>query len=377
MNVANKVGYPLVVRPSYVLGGRAMEIVYEQDELERYIKEAVNVEPDHPILIDQYLENAIEVDVDALCDVSKNVVIGGLMEHIEPAGIHSGDSACCLPSITLSVESIKTIKHWTKSLAIELDVVGLINLQFAVKRDDEGNEIVYIIEANPRASRTVPFVSKATGVPLAKIATQLLLGKTLKDIGLNQEPIPPLQAIKEAVMPFKRFPGSDSLLGPEMRSTGEVMGSAKTFGMAYAKSELAAGEGLPTSGFVFLSTHDRDKPALIPVAKKLIELGFSVLATSGTSKYLEKFDLNVERVLKVHEGRPNIEDMIRSGKVQLVINTPIGRQAIYDDKYLRKAALDYSVPTLTTLKGASAAVKGIEALQNQLLSVSALQDIHS
>ncbi|AAZ57718.1 carbamoyl-phosphate synthase large subunit [Prochlorococcus marinus str. NATL2A] len=377
LSVANKIGYPLVVRPSYVLGGRAMEIVYEQDELERYIKEAVNVELDHPILIDQYLENAIEVDVDALCDVSKNVVIGGLMEHIEPAGIHSGDSACCLPSITLSVESIKTIKHWTKSLAIELDVVGLINLQFAVKRDQEGNEIVYIIEANPRASRTVPFVSKATGVPLAKIATQLLLGKTLKDIGLNQEPIPPLQTIKEAVMPFKRFPGSDSLLGPEMRSTGEVMGSAKTFGMAYAKSELAAGEGLPTSGFVFLSTHDRDKPALIPVAKKLIELGFSVLATSGTSNYLEKFDLNVERVLKVHEGRPNIEDMIRSGKVQLVINTPIGRQAIYDDKYLRKAALDYSVPTLTTLKGASAAVKGIEALQNQILSVSALQDIHS
>ncbi|MBW3041854.1 carbamoyl-phosphate synthase large subunit [Prochlorococcus marinus] len=375
--VANKVGYPLVVRPSYVLGGRAMEIVYEQDELKRYITEAVNVEPDHPILIDQYLENAIEVDVDALCDVSNDVVIGGLMEHIEPAGIHSGDSACCLPAITLSDESIKTIKDWTKSLAIELDVVGLINIQFAVKRDNDGKEIVFIIEANPRASRTVPFVSKATGVPLAKIATQLLLEKKLKDIGLYQEPIPPLQAIKEAVMPFRRFPGSDSVLGPEMRSTGEVMGSANNFGMAYAKSELAAGEGLPTSGFVFLSTHDRDKPALIPVAKKLIELGFSLLATSGTAKYLEKFDLLVETVLKVHEGRPNIEDLIRSGKVQLVINTPIGRQAIYDDKYLRKAALDYSVPTLTTLKGASAAVKGIEALQNQTLSVNALQDIHS
>ncbi len=375
--VANKVGYPLVVRPSYVLGGRAMEIVYEQDELKRYIKEAVNVEPDHPILIDQYLENAIEVDVDALCDVSKDVVIGGLMEHIEPAGVHSGDSACCLPSITLSAQSIKTIKEWTKSLAIKLDVIGLINLQFAVKRDSDKNETVYIIEANPRASRTVPFVSKATGIPLAKIATQLVLGKKLKEIGLHQEPIPPLQAIKEAVMPFRRFPGSDSVLGPEMRSTGEVMGSANTFGMAYAKSELAAGEGLPTSGFVFLSTHDRDKPALIPVAKKLIELGFSLLATSGTAKYLSKFDLNVEMVLKVHEGRPNIEDMIRSGKVQLVINTPIGRQAIYDDKYLRKAALDYSVPTLTTLKGASAAVEGIEALQNQDISVCALQDIHS
>ncbi len=375
--IAEKVGYPLVVRPSYVLGGRAMEIVYEQDELERYIKEAVNVEPDHPILIDEYLENAVEVDVDALCDISKNVVIGGLMEHIEPAGVHSGDSACCLPSITLSSHSIKIIKQWTKSLAVALDVVGLINLQFAVKRDSDGNEIVYIIEANPRASRTVPFVSKATGIPLAKIATQLLLGQKLKDIGLNKEPIPPLQAIKEAVMPFRRFPGSDSVLGPEMRSTGEVMGSASNFGMAYAKSELAAGEGLPTSGFVFLSTHDRDKPALIPVAKKLIDLGFSLLATSGTAKYLQKFGLNVEIVLKVHEGRPNIEDMIRSGKVQLVINTPIGRQAIYDDKYLRKAALDYSVPTLTTLKGASAAVEGIEALQNQVLSVSALQDIHS
>jgi len=377
LSVANNVGYPLVVRPSYVLGGRAMEIVYEQDELQRYIKEAVNVEPDHPILIDQYLENAIEVDVDALCDISKNVVIGGLMEHIEPAGVHSGDSACCLPSITLSTQSINTIKQWTKSLAVALNVVGLINLQFAVKRDLDGNEIVYIIEANPRASRTVPFVSKATGIPLAKIATQLLLGKTLKEIGLNHEPVPPLQAIEEAVMPFRRFPGSDSLLGPEMRSTGEVMGSAKTFGMAYAKSELAAGEGLPTSGFVFLSTHDRDKPALIPVAKKLIELGFLLLATSGTAKYLEKFELDVQMVLKVHEGRPNIEDLIRSGKVQLVINTPIGRQAIHDDKYLRKAALDYSVPTLTTLKGASAAVKGIEALQNQTLSVAALQDIHS
>ncbi len=375
--IAEEVGYPLVVRPSYVLGGRAMEIVYEKNELERYINEAVNVSPDHPILIDQYLENAIEVDVDALCDLEQNVIIGGLMEHIEPAGVHSGDSACCLPSITLSSESLETIKHWTKSLAISLNVIGLINLQFAVKRNSDGKENVYIIEANPRASRTVPFVSKATGVPLAKIATQLLIGKTLSEIGLEDEPVPPLQSIKEAVMPFKRFPGADSVLGPEMRSTGEVMGSASCFGMAYAKSELAAGEALPISGFVFLSTHDRDKPALIPVARKLIDLGFYLLATSGTSKVIGDAGLNVERVLKVHEGRPNIEDLIRSGKVQLVINTPIGRQAIHDDKYLRKAALDYSVPTLTTLAGARAAVKGIEALQSQSLSVSALQDIHS
>jgi len=375
--VAKNIGFPLVVRPSYVLGGRAMEIVKDENELSRYISEAVKVSPDHPILLDQYLNNAIEIDVDALCDSEGSVVIAGLMEHVEPAGIHSGDSACCLPSISLSKSTLDNVKNWTKLIAKRLNVVGLINLQFAVTNLNNKEYKLYILEANPRASRTVPFVSKATGIPLAKIATQLLLSKKLKDIGLTQEPIPPLQAIKEAVMPFKRFPGSDSVLGPEMRSTGEVMGSAITFGMAYAKSELAAGEGLPTSGFVFLSTHDRDKPALIPVAKKLIELGFSVLATSGTSKYLEKFDLKVERVLKVHEGRPNIEDMIRSGKVQLVINTPIGRQAIYDDKYLRKAALDYSVPTLTTLKGASAAVKGIEALQNQILSVSALQDIHS
>ncbi len=375
--IAEKVGYPLVVRPSYVLGGRAMEIVYEQNELERYLNEAFNVAPDHPILIDQYLENAVEVDVDALCDVEQNVIIGGLMEHIEPAGVHSGDSACCLPSITLSTESLETIKSWTKSLAQALHVIGLINLQFAVKRDSSGNEEVYIIEANPRASRTVPFVSKATGVPLAKIATQLLIGKTLSEVGLRDEPIPPLQAIKEAVMPFRRFPGSDSVLGPEMRSTGEVMGSASNFGMAYAKSELAAGEALPTSGFAFLSTHDRDKPALIPVAKKLIELGFCLIATSGTAKVIGNAGLEVEKILKVHEGRPNIEDLIRSGKVQLVINTPIGRQAIHDDKYLRKAALDYSVPTLTTLAGAGAAVKGIEALQSLSLSVSALQDMHS
>jgi carbamoyl-phosphate synthase large subunit len=374
--VAARIGYPVVVRPSYVLGGRAMEVVFDEQELNRYMAEAVQVEPNHPVLIDQYLENAVEVDVDALCDQEGVVVIGGLMEHIEPAGIHSGDSACCLPSISLGEQALSTIRLWSEALAIALKVQGLINLQFAVQRDDAGVEQVFIIEANPRASRTVPFVAKATGVPLAKIATRLMAGETLAAIGLNSEPQPPLQAVKEAVLPFRRFPGADSVLGPEMRSTGEVMGSASSFGMAFAKSELAAGEALPISGTVFLSTHDRDKPALILVAEKLIQLGFELTATSGTAQALEKAGLKVESVLKVHEGRPNIEDLIRSGRIQLVINTPIGRQAAHDDKYLRRAALDYAVPTLTTLAGARAAVEGITALQGQTLSIAALQDIH-
>ncbi|AII43018.1 carbamoyl phosphate synthase large subunit [Synechococcus sp. KORDI-100] len=376
--VAEGVGYPVVVRPSYVLGGRAMEVVFDQDELNRYMQEAVQVEPDHPVLIDQYLENATEVDVDALCDVNGEVVIGGLMEHIEPAGIHSGDSACCLPSVSLGEEALSTIRSWSRGLALALQVRGLINLQFAVQRDGEGKEVVYIIEANPRASRTVPFVAKATGRPLARIATRLMAGETLSEVGLTEEPKPPWQTIKEAVLPFRRFPGSDTVLGPEMRSTGEVMGSASSFGMAYAKAELGAGEALPTEGTVFLSTHDRDKQALVPVAARLIELGFKLIATSGTSQALHQAGLAVQPVLKVHEGRPNIEDMIRSNQVQLVINTPIGRQAAHDDKYLRRAALDYAVPTVTTLAGARAAVEAITALQDQpSLSINALQDIHA
>ena len=376
--VATRVGYPVVVRPSYVLGGRAMEVVFDQEELNRYMREAVQVEPDHPVLIDQYLENAIEVDVDALCDCESNVVIGGLMEHIEPAGIHSGDSACCLPAVSLGESALATIREWSRGLALALKVRGLINLQFAVQKTDDGEEVVYIIEANPRASRTVPFVAKATGQPLARIATRLMAGETLQAVGLHQEPKPPLQAIKEAVLPFRRFPGADTVLGPEMRSTGEVMGSADNFGMAYAKAELGAGEALPTSGTVFLSTHDRDKSALVPVAACLIELGFDLIATSGTASALDHAGLHVRSVLKVHEGRPNIEDLIRSKQVQLVINTPIGRQAAHDDKYLRRAALDYAVPTVTTLAGARAAVEAISALQDQpTLSIHALQDVHA
>ncbi|MEI6830269.1 MAG: carbamoyl-phosphate synthase large subunit [Synechococcaceae cyanobacterium ELA445] len=370
--VAERVGYPVVVRPSYVLGGRAMEVVFDEEELNRYMVEAVQVEPDHPVLIDQYLENAIEVDVDALCDREGRVVIGGLMEHIEPAGIHSGDSACALPAVSLEPEALATIRRWSRDLALALKVCGLINLQFAV-RDGE----VFIIEANPRASRTVPFVAKATGVPLAKIASRLMAGRTLTELGLTEEPRPPLQNVKEAVLPFKRFPGADTVLGPEMRSTGEVMGSAVSFGMAYAKAELAAGEALPTGGTAFLSTHDRDKLALVPVARGLEALGFSLIATTGTARVLNEAGLKVEPILKVHEGRPNIEDAIRSGRIQLIVNTPIGRQAAHDDRYLRRAALDYAVPTVTTLAGARAAVEAITALQAHSLTVTALQDIHA
>ncbi len=369
--VAARVGYPVVVRPSYVLGGRAMEVVYDEDELNRYMVEAVNVEPDHPVLIDQYLENATEVDVDALCDGTGRVVIGGLMEHIEPAGVHSGDSACALPAVSLDQQALATIREWSKALALALQVNGLINLQFAIKDGD-----VYIIEANPRASRTVPFVAKATGVPLAKIASRIMAGCSLEQIGLTSEPVPPLQAVKEAVLPFKRFPGADSILGPEMRSTGEVMGTARGFGLAYAKAELGAGEALPTTGTVFLSTHDRDKQALVPVARRLSELGFRLVATEGTARALVEAGLAVEPILKVHEGRPNIEDAIRSGEIQLVINTPVGRQAAHDDKYLRRAAIDYAVTTVTTLAGARAAVEGIAALQGEALPVNALQDLH-
>ncbi|MBM5815117.1 MAG: carbamoyl-phosphate synthase large subunit [Cyanobacteria bacterium K_Offshore_surface_m2_239] len=370
--VAERVGYPVVVRPSYVLGGRAMEVVYDESELNRYMVEAVQVEPDHPVLIDQFLENAIEVDVDALCDDSGTVVIAGLMEHIEPAGVHSGDSACSLPAVTLSPDCLSTIRGWTIELARALEVRGLINLQFAVRQG-----VVYILEANPRASRTVPFVAKATGVPLAKIASRLMAGATLAELGLREEPPVPRQSVKEAVLPFQRFPGSDSLLGPEMRSTGEVMGLAASFGLAYAKAELAAGSALPTRGTVFVSTHDKDKSALVPVARELADKGFALVATAGTAAALRDAGLEVHAILKVHEGRPNIEDAIRSGQIQLVINTPVGRQAVHDDRYLRRAALDYDVPTVTTLAGARAAVEGIAALQEQrTVEVTALQDIH-
>ncbi len=375
--VAKNIGFPLVVRPSYVLGGRAMEIVKDENELSKYISEAVKVSPDHPILLDQYLNNAIEIDVDALCDSEGSVVIAGLMEHVEPAGIHSGDSACCLPSISLSKSTLDTVKYWTKLIAKRLNVIGLINLQFAVTNLNNKENKLFILEANPRASRTVPFVSKAIGKPVAKLATQLMQGLTLKDVNFIKEFSPKFQAVKEAVLPFKRFPGSDTLLGPEMRSTGEVMGLAKDFGIAYAKSELAAGNGVPCEGVAFLSTNDLDKKNLEEIAKELLILGFKLIATKGTASYLVDLGIQVEEVLKVHEGRPNIEDLIRSGLVQLVINTPIGSQALHDDAYLRRAALEYNIPTFTTIPGAKAAIKAIKALQSNKIDTYSLQEIHN
>ncbi len=375
--VAKNIGFPLVVRPSYVLGGRAMEIVKDENELSRYISEAVKVSPDHPILLDQYLNNAIEIDVDALCDSEGSVVIAGLMEHVEPAGIHSGDSACCLPSISLSKSTIENVRNWTKLIAQRLNVVGLINLQFAVINTNNKENKLFILEANPRASRTVPFVSKAIGKPVAKLATQLMQGFTLEDLNFTEEFSPKYQAVKEAVLPFKRFPGSDTLLGPEMRSTGEVMGLAKDFGIAYAKSELAAGNGVPSEGVAFLSTNDLDKKNLEEVARELLNLGFKLIATKGTASYLVNLGIQVEEVLKVHEGRPNIEDLIRSRLVQLIINTPIGSQALHDDAYLRRAALEYNIPTFTTIPGANAAIKAIKALQCNKINTYSLQEIHN
>jgi len=375
--VAKDIGFPLVVRPSYVLGGRAMEIVKDENELYRYISEAVKVSPDHPILLDQYLNNAIEIDVDALCDSEGSVVIAGLMEHVEPAGIHSGDSACCLPSISLSASTIDNVKSWTKLIAKRLNVIGLINLQFAVTNLNNKENKVFILEANPRASRTVPFVSKAIGKPVAKLATQLMQGFSLDDINFTKEFSPKYQAVKEAVLPFKRFPGSDTLLGPEMRSTGEVMGLAKDFGIAYAKSELAAGNGVPLEGVAFLSTNDLDKKNLEGIARELLILGFKLIATKGTAAYLVDLGIEVEKALKVHEGRPNIEDLIRSGLVQLIINTPIGSQALHDDAYLRRAALEYNIPTFTTIPGAKAAIQAIKALQSNKIDTYSLQEIHN
>lgn len=369
LHVANRIGYPVVVRPSYVLGGRAMEIVYSDAELERYMTYAVQVEPDHPILIDKFLENAIEVDVDAIADATGMVVIGGIMEHIEQAGIHSGDSACSLPSVSLTAETLAIIRQWTTQLAQALKVIGLMNIQFAVQ-----GEQVYIIEANPRASRTVPFVAKATGVPLAGYAARIMSGETLTELDYTQEVIPDHIAVKEAVLPFDRFPGTDTILGPEMRSTGEVMGIDAGFGRAYAKAELAAGQVLPLTGKVFVSTSDRDKQAVVPIARDLIELGFQLVATSGTQKVLEEHGLVVESVLKLHEGRPHVVDIIKNNQIQLIINTPSGEEAQADGKLIRRTALVYKVPLVTTIAGARATAAAIRSLQSQPLEVKALQD---
>ena len=368
--VSSRIGYPVVVRPSYVLGGRAMEIVYSDEELERYMTYAVQVEPDHPILIDKFLQNAIEVDVDALCDATGKVVIGGIMEHIEQAGVHSGDSACSVPFTTLSSNAIETIRTWTTQLANSLKVVGLMNIQYAVQ-----GEQVYILEANPRASRTVPYVSKATGRPLAQIASLVMSGKTLEELGITEEFVPRHIAVKEAVLPFQKFPGADTLLGPEMRSTGEVMGIDEDFGKAFAKAEIAAGVDLATEGTVFVSMSDRDKISTVPVVKDLVNLGFKVVATSGTQKVLEENGIEgVEVVLKLHEGRPHVIDWIKNKQIQFIINTPSGEDSHADGRRIRRTALDYKLPIITTIAGAKATVAAIRSLQTEPLEVKALQD---
>jgi carbamoyl-phosphate synthase large subunit len=368
--VAKRIGYPVVVRPSYVLGGRAMEIVYSDSELDRYMTKAVLVEPDHPILIDKFLENAIEVDVDALSDPTGRVVIGGLMEHIEQAGVHSGDSACSIPHTSLPDSVLVTIRQWTVELARALKVIGLMNIQYAVQGDT-----VYILEANPRASRTVPYVSKATGVPLAKIASLVMSGQTLEELGVTTEVIPRHIAVKEAVLPFQKFPGADALLGPEMRSTGEVMGIDQDFGKAFAKAEIAAGVILATEGTVFVSMNDRDKTLIVPVVKDLQSLGFRVIATSGTRKaLLENGIENVELILKIHEGRPNVEDAIINHQIQFIINTPSGEESQSDGHKIRRKAIDYKLPIITTIAGARATVAALRSLKSAPLEVKALQD---
>ncbi|MDF5730959.1 MAG: carbamoyl-phosphate synthase large subunit [Rhizonema sp. PD38] len=392
--VAQRIGYPVVVRPSYVLGGRAMEIVYSDAELERYMTFAVQVEPEHPILIDKFLENAIEVDVDAIADHTGQVTIGGIMEHIEQAGIHSGDSACSLPTISLPPTVLDQIRIWTVELAKALKVVGLMNIQFAVvglateqttNMTDESSAAstlayvtsatqVYILEANPRASRTVPFVSKAIGVPLAKLASLIMSGKTLEELNFTQEIIPAHIAVKEAVLPFNKFPGTDTILGPEMRSTGEVMGIDSDFGRAFAKAEMAAGERLPLSGTVFVSMSDRDKAAAVPVVKEFIALGFSVMATDGTRRVLLDHGLDVELVLKLHEGRPHVLDAIKNHKIHLIINTPSGEEAQTEGRLIRRTALTYKIPIFTTIAGAKATVSAIRSLQNTTLDVKVIQD---
>jgi carbamoyl-phosphate synthase large subunit len=366
--IARRVGYPVLVRPSYVLGGRAMEIVYDDESLRRYMERAIDAAPGRTILIDKFLDDAIELDVDALAD-GRQVVIGGIMEHIERAGVHSGDSACVLPTISLPPSVLEEIRRQTRALALELGVIGLMNVQFAVQGGD-----VYILEVNPRASRTVPFVSKATGVPLAKIAARVMAGKTLEELGIVHEVVPPHISVKEAVFPFSKFPGVDTLLGPEMKSTGEVMGIDASFGAAFAKAQMAAGNPLPTEGTVFISVRDEDKPAALSIARRLHRQGFRLLATRGTANYFRSHGLEAEPINKVAEGSPHCVDAIRSGRVQMVINTPQGHGPQLDSFSIRRSALECRVAYFTTIAGAEAAAEAVEILRRQALGVRPLQD---
>ncbi len=382
VHVAGEIGLPVLVRPSYVLGGRAMVIAYDLKTVEEYVAQAALIgnasDPRRPILIDQFLEDATEVDVDALAD-GEDVVIAGIMEHIEEAGIHSGDSSCVLPSVSLSASVLERIRDYTARLARALHVVGVMNVQYAIQRDK-----VYVLEVNPRASRTIPYVSKATGVPLAKVAARLMTGRKLRDLhlpctetkGVKELALRDYFAVKSPVFPFNKFRGVDTILGPEMRSTGEVMGVSSTFGLAFAKAQQAAGQRLPLEGTVFISVNDHDKRHIAPVVKDLLAAGLNVVATRGTAAVLASAGIEVESVYKVNEGRPHIVDLIKTGKVDLVINTPLGRESFYDEKSIRRAAIRYNVPCITTLSAASAAARGIRAMKGHAVDVAALQDLH-
>jgi carbamoyl-phosphate synthase large subunit len=370
--VATSITYPVVVRPSYVLGGRAMAIVYDSAGLDRYMTEAVDASPERPILVDKFLEDAFELDVDAVADTTGSVVIGGIMEHIEEAGIHSGDSSCVVPPYLVPERHLNVIRDYTRRVARALKVIGLLNIQFAIKDDT-----VYILEVNPRASRTVPYLSKATGVPLAKVAAQVMIGKSLTDLGLVEDLGVAGVFVKAPVFPFVRFPGVDTLLGPEMKSTGEVMGVAANFGTAFAKAQLAAGQRLPDSGNAFISVNDKDKSNVVPVARDLAELGFNVLASRGTAAYLRAHGLEVEVVFKINEGRPHVGDKLLNREIDLVVNTPLGRESFFDDIAVRRISMTLGVPCVTTLTGAAATVSAIKALRSEELAVRPLQEYHA
>jgi carbamoyl-phosphate synthase large subunit len=368
--VAGRIGYPVLVRPSYVLGGRAMEIVYDDETLQRFFAVAARVAPEHPVLIDRFLEDAFEADVDALCDGTR-AVIGGVMQHIEDAGIHSGDSACVMPPYLIKEREIEQMREYTRQFALKLGVVGLINVQYAIK-----DGVVYVLEVNPRASRTVPFVSKTTGVPLASMAAAVMVGRTIDELGLADEVLHPYVSVKEAVFPFSKLQGVDLLLGPEMRSTGEVMGIADNFGMAFAKAQASADGSLPLEGGVMITVNDNDKDSVTPIARRLHALGFKLFATDGTARHLRMRGVPAERVLKVHQGRPNAVDHLLSGRIQLLINTPLGKLTQQDDYIMRRAALQHRVPYTTTLSAAAAACDAIIAMRSQERNVRSLQEWH-
>ncbi len=373
LEVAQRIGYPVLVRPSYVLGGRAMEIVYAPHDLERFMAEAVVASRQHPVLVDKFLEDAAEIDVDAVSD-GRQTVIAGVMEHIEEAGIHSGDSCCALPPFTLAESTVADVEEQTRAIAAELNVRGLLNIQFAVRGDD-----IYVLEVNPRASRTVPFVAKATGVPWARVATKVILGRTLEDLGVTQEVRPPHWAVKAPVFPWSRFPGVDPVLSPEMKSTGEVMGLGEEFGVAFAKSQIAAGNilGLARGGRVFVSVNNRDKRAIVGIAKRLTALGFSLVATAGTASVLRRNGMEADELPKVQEGaRPNILDQMRDNKVKFLVNTPSGRHCRDAEVSIRSMAVRLGIPLVTTISGANAFVLGLEELAGGRLGVRSLQEYH-